>query len=219
MKLKMVYFLVAALFVYSSCGNVKERKKNASEGNVENVTPYTDPVENDMAYDDTLSTNGSNTAFSGGNDYSQYASDSTDEIQNAVPEEIENSTATSTTNVTGTTAASTANSTTAANTTAAKTTTTNSTKTSSTTTKNATSKSTEYKKFYIVAGSFKELKKAQSLNKQFNKEGTKSTIAGPVKGFHRVIVGKYTSKKDALKELTTFRHKYSKLHFWLLGEN
>jgi len=94
-----------------------------------------------------------------------------------------------------------------------------STTTTTTTTTNVSTTGTEYTVFYIVGGSFTDINKAKRLNSQFNKEGTSSYVASPVNGFNRVIMGKYYKKKDALKDIVTFRRRYQKLRFWLLGGN
>lgn len=96
---------------------------------------------------------------------------------------------------------------------------TNSTNTTNTTVTNEATTGTEYTVFYIVGGSFTDINKAKRLNSQFNKEGTNSYVASPVNGFNRVIMGKYYRKKEALKDLVTFRKRYQKLRFWLLGGN
>lgn len=95
---------------------------------------------------------------------------------------------------------------------------TTTTTTTTTSTNNAIT-STEYTVFYVVGGSFSDISKAKRLNSQFNKEGNSSYVASPVNGFNRVIMGKYYKKKEALKDLVTYRRKYHKLRFWLLGGN
>ncbi|MCK5537075.1 MAG: SPOR domain-containing protein [Bacteroidales bacterium] len=210
MKLKILYAFVISIFLYSSCGNVKERKTDVPEGNVENVTSYTDPIEsetdNDILYSDSLESNlAENTVLSGEDEFSGFVSDSIDEIENAVPEQIivENS-STEVENNNASTEIVSNNTSTAVS--------------SSVTSTSTKSGLINYKRYYVIAGSFKNLTKAQGLNKQFNKEGVKSYISGPINGYHRVIVGKYNQKKVALKDLTKLRRKYLKLRFWLLGE-
>lgn len=202
MKLKLfIISIISVMFVYS-CGNVKERKKEIPGSTTENVTTYTDPIEevgeeefNNYSADSLENT----TNVTMPEEEYSLLNDSTDEVNNAIseePAEVEN-----TVNNTGT------------NTTTA----TNTTQTTKVVTSTTTS-SGDYTRFFIVGGSFKSLAKAQALDKQFKKEGVKSYISGPVNGYHRVIVGKYDIKSAALKDLTKFRKTYTKMRFWLLGE-
>jgi cell division septation protein DedD len=208
MKLKLFIIALGSLLFVYSCGNVKERKKEIPAGTTENVTTYTDPIEelgeeefNNYSADSLENTTNSTGSLTPENEYS-LLNDSTDEKENAISEELAEVTANevNTNKVTTTVAKATSTSTT----------------TTATTTKSVSA--AEYKRFLIVGGSFKNLAKAQALDKQFRKEGVKSYISGPVNGYHRVIVGKYDVKAPALKDLTKFRKTYKKMRFWLLGE-
>ncbi len=202
MKVKLIMLFALSILFTISCGKMKKRAKtNENTNGVENVQDYNDPTEggnsDDVAFDDTSNTNNvTNTDLSGEVDYSDYQSDTTDETENALPEDVTNGSADNglgnTTNATGSS-------------------------TTGTTTGTSTTANTDYSVFYIVGGSFKTRAKAQSLNKQFNKEGVNSYVSNPVNGFNRIITGKYYQKKAALKDLTTLRRKYKKLRFWLLG--
>ena len=195
MNVKLITLLVLIFSLSLGCKNFKKEKKQAPGTGVENVNDYTNPIENDynsdVAFDDTTQ---ANTGLSEDVDYSSYQSDTADEAENALPEDLNSNVSENTNN---------------------ENTSENETSSSAT----ASSSTHDYSVFYIVGGSFKDINKANRLNAQFNKEGVQSYVASPVNGFNRVIIGKYYRKADALKDLTTMRRKYKKLRFWLLGGN
>jgi nucleoid DNA-binding protein len=70
------------------------------------------------------------------------------------------------------------------------------------------------KKFYIVAGSFRNLEYAKKFNQDLIKQGYNSELIGERNGMHAVSYNSYKNKSQAVKELQEMRDKG--LQVWLL---
>jgi len=77
------------------------------------------------------------------------------------------------------------------------------------------------KKFYIVAGSFKEMDNAINMRKYFKSKGYTSMILYPFNNLNRVATGSYTARKAADKEIKKIRsmnlhYDGDKIEYWIL---
>jgi len=70
------------------------------------------------------------------------------------------------------------------------------------------------KKFYIVAGSFRNLEYAKKFNQDLINQGYNSELIGERNGMHAVSYNSYKNKSQAVKELQEMRDKG--LQVWLL---
>lgn len=72
-------------------------------------------------------------------------------------------------------------------------------------------------KFYIIAGSFKDYKKAENLYKELTDKGYSETqILDPVNNFSRVVIKSYNNENLARAEMAKLRKQYNDESIWLL---
>jgi len=77
------------------------------------------------------------------------------------------------------------------------------------------------KKFYIIAGSFKEMNNAIRLRSFFKSKGYPAMVLFPDHGFNRVATGSYPNRASAEKDIKKFRsmnliYEKEKIEYWLL---
>lgn len=73
-------------------------------------------------------------------------------------------------------------------------------------------------KFYIIAGSFKDFKKAENLYKELSSKGYSETkILDPVNDFSRVVIKSFNDENLARAELKKLRKQYNDESIWLLS--
>ena len=77
------------------------------------------------------------------------------------------------------------------------------------------------KKFYIIAGSFKDMKNAVNFKEFFKKKGHPAMVLYPFHSFNRVATGTYTTLKGSRKDIKKFRDlnlkcNGEKVEYWLL---
>jgi cell division septation protein DedD len=77
------------------------------------------------------------------------------------------------------------------------------------------------KKFYVVAGSFKNINNAVELRQFFKKSGYPAMILYPYNGYNRVATGSFPDRASAEKEVKKFRsmnltYESGKIEYWLL---
>jgi len=77
------------------------------------------------------------------------------------------------------------------------------------------------KKFYIVAGSFKEMKNAIRLRSFFKSKGYPAMVLYPEHSYNRVATGSYPNRATAEKDIKKFRsmnliYEKEKIEYWLL---
>jgi len=80
---------------------------------------------------------------------------------------------------------------------------------------------THVKKFYVVAGSFKNINNAVELRQFFKKSGYPAMILYPYNGYNRVATGSFPDRVSAEKEIKKFRsmnltYEGGKIEYWLL---
>ncbi len=83
------------------------------------------------------------------------------------------------------------------------------------------SKKEHVKKFYIIAGSFKNINNAITLRSFFKERGYPSMILYPFHGYNRVATGSYPNRAAAEKDIKKFRamnlsYEGEKIEYWLL---
>ncbi len=87
--------------------------------------------------------------------------------------------------------------------------------------KDAVTKKIHVKKFYVIAGSFKNIKNATNLRKFFRGKGYPAMILYPYHGYNRVATGSYMTRAAAEKDIKQFRkinltYEKEKIEYWLL---
>lgn len=88
-------------------------------------------------------------------------------------------------------------------------------------TNNIKQKPPHVKKFYIIAGSFKNMSNAVNLRSFFKSKGYPSMILYPYQGYNRVATGSYPNRTAAEKDINKFRsmnliYDGEKIEYWLL---
>lgn len=73
--------------------------------------------------------------------------------------------------------------------------------------------------FYVIGGSFKELKRAENLQKTLKKKGYEAQVLKPYNGFNRVAIRAYANETKAREELAKLRKSFNDVSFWLLMAN
>lgn len=77
----------------------------------------------------------------------------------------------------------------------------------------------EFSKFYIIAGSFQSLNKAEIFSKELNKKGYATEIIHSENNLFRISIASYTSEGAALKELYKLRTNPEIKQVWILKSN
>jgi nucleoid DNA-binding protein len=77
----------------------------------------------------------------------------------------------------------------------------------------------EFSKFYIIAGSFQSLNKAEIFSKELNKKGYSTEIIHSDNNLFRISIASYTSEGAALKELYKLRTNPEIKQVWILKSN
>ncbi len=70
--------------------------------------------------------------------------------------------------------------------------------------------------FYVIGGSFKELKHAQGFEKTLKSKGYKAQVLKPHKGYNRVAIRSFHDEVKARAELKKLRKTFNDVSFWLL---
>lgn len=77
----------------------------------------------------------------------------------------------------------------------------------------------EFSKFYIIAGSFQSLNKAEIFSKELNKKGFTTEIIHSDNNLFRISIASYSSEGVALKELYKLRTNAEIKQVWILKSN
>ncbi|MGE0088512.1 MAG: SPOR domain-containing protein [Bacteroidales bacterium] len=77
----------------------------------------------------------------------------------------------------------------------------------------------EFSKFYIIAGSFQSLNKAEIFCKELNKKGYSTEIIHSDNNLFRISIASYSSEGVALKELYKLRTNPEIKQVWILKSN
>jgi len=77
----------------------------------------------------------------------------------------------------------------------------------------------EFSKFYIIAGSFQSLNKAEIFSKELNKKGFTTEIIHSENNLYRISIATYSSEGIALKELYKLRTDPEIKQVWILKSN
>jgi len=79
------------------------------------------------------------------------------------------------------------------------------------------SKESSVIKYYLIAGSFKDMKNAEQLSSKLTLEGYRTEILSTPDGWHRVSVMLFTSRDQALKALNELKSSGKLPSVWLLS--
>lgn len=85
--------------------------------------------------------------------------------------------------------------------------------------KDSEAKQPEFSKFYIIAGSFQSLNKAEIFCKELNKKGFATEIIHSENNLYRISIASYSSEGVALKELYDLRANSEIKQVWILKSN
>jgi cell division protein FtsN len=85
----------------------------------------------------------------------------------------------------------------------------------------ANPKKEHVKKFYIIAGSFQNINNAVDLRAYLKSQGFPAMVLYPYRGYNRVAVKSFNTRKEAEKEIAVVRtknlnYKDEDLEYWLL---